>query len=127
LNMVKRKILAVDDEPSFTRMLKRNLERTGAYEVEEENLGTRCLSTARRFHPDLILLDIIMPDVEGHFLLSQFKTDQTTRSIPIVFLTATLTKEEMRKNKGALEGVPALAKPVDMRLLLSCIEKYLKK
>lgn len=61
----EKKILIVDDEEDFTKLIKLNLERTGEYEVEIENGGLRGLAAAREFKPDLILLDILMPDMEG--------------------------------------------------------------
>ncbi|MFB3108272.1 MAG: response regulator, partial [Candidatus Binatia bacterium] len=57
--MMKKRILLIDDEPSFTRVLKLYLEKSGAYEVTEENRGEMALETARRFKPDLILLDVM--------------------------------------------------------------------
>ena len=63
--MSRKRILVIDDEASFTRNLKLNLEETGEYEVREENKGTEGLTAAREFRPDLILLDVIMPDMAG--------------------------------------------------------------
>ena len=87
-----KRILVVDDEPNFANLLKMNLEATGDYEVCTENRGARALRTALRYRPDVVLLDVIMPDKEGPDVMFQFKSDKQTQNIPIVFLTATVTK-----------------------------------
>ena len=62
---MKKKILVVDDEAGLTRMIKANLERTGKYEVRTENMGSRAMAAAREFRPDLMFLDVMMPDMSG--------------------------------------------------------------
>src|SRR5205809_734888 len=64
--MSLKRLLLVDDEEPFTRLVKLNLEQTGRYTVRIENDGAKALATAREFAPDLILLDVIMPDA-GRF------------------------------------------------------------
>ena len=85
--MWKKRILLVDNEPSFTRMVKIHLEKAGAYEVREENIGPEALATARQFNPDLILLDVIMPDMNGGDVALEIEADKDLKNIPIVFLT----------------------------------------
>lgn len=121
--MVKKRILLVDDEPSFTRMLRLNLEKTGAYEVREENRGAQGLAAAREFKPDLILLDVIMPDADGGDVAAQIKADKNLKDTPIVFLTAVVTKKE----EGLIGGRPFIAKPVSAKELIDCIEKHIAK
>ena len=62
---MKRKILLVDDSPNMTQMLHHILKFTCDYHIQEENKGRRALATAREFHPDLVFLDFMMPDVDG--------------------------------------------------------------
>ena len=100
--MMKKRILLIDDEPSFTRALKLHLEKSGAYEVTEENRGEMALETARRFKPDLILLDVMMPDVDGGEVASEIRSDAKLKNTPIVFLTAALAKDE----QGIISGFP---------------------
>lgn len=121
MTMGKKRILLIDDEVSFTRMLRLNLEKTGAYEVREENKGARGLAAAREFKPDLILLDVIMPDADGGDVASQIKADQSLKDTPIVFLTAVVTKKE----EGMVGGHPFIAKPVGAKELVECIERNL--
>ncbi len=92
---MKKKILVVDDEASLTRMIRRGLEAKGSYLVMEENMGRRALESARSFKPDLILLDVMMPDVDGGSLAGYFAEADDLKHIPIVFLTAIVTKGEI--------------------------------
>lgn len=123
MNMRKRRILIIDDEASFTSLLKLNLEDTGAYDVSVENRGKRGLAAAREFKPDLILLDVVMPDKDGGDVASQIKADQKVKDTPIVFLTAAVAKEEVDSEGGIIAGNPFIAKPVDMKELMGCIER----
>ena len=120
-----RRILVVDDEPNFTNLIKLNLEATGHYEVRTENRGAHALRTALRYHPDLVLLDVIMPDKEGPDVMFQFKSDQYAKNIPIVFLTATVTKEEVSAHNGMIGGHNFLAKPGSISEMINCIENLL--
>ena len=119
--MSKKRILLIDDEPSFTRMLKLNLEETGAYEVRAENSGTEGLAAAREFKPDLIFLDIVMPDMGGGEVAFQIKNDRNVKDIPIVFLTAAAEKED----EGINAGRTVIAKPATVEEVIACIEKNL--
>ncbi len=121
----KKKILVVDDEPSITRLLKMNLEDTEQYLVQVENKAERVFDTARQFQPDLILLDVMMPGGDGGELASRLQEHPAFRSVPIVFLTAAVTKEEVSSHKGQIGGLPFLAKPVDMPEVLGCIQQQL--
>jgi CheY-like chemotaxis protein len=125
--MVKKKILVVDDEEGFTKLVKLNLERTGRYEVRTESKGLLGLAAAKEYKPDLIFLDIIMPDLDGGDVCYQLENDKETKSIPIVFLTAVAKKEEVRENWGTIGGHPFIAKPVSARELIDCIEKNSSK
>ncbi len=119
----KKRILIIDDEPTFTHLLKLNLERTGEFEVQEENQGTLGLETAKKFKPDLILLDVIMPDIDGGALAAQIKDDKEVKHTPIVFLTAILPKKEVRLNDGFIAGNEFIAKPVSAEEVVSRIKK----
>src|SRR5258708_21097939 len=107
--MVPKKLLVVDDEPSITRLLKLNLEKTGRYTVRAENLGAQCLPAAREFLPDLIILDVMMPDLDGGTVADELKHEPLLKDIPVVFLTAGVTKEEVAPGRGGLGGFPTSA------------------
>lgn len=121
--MAKKRILVIDDEQSFTRLVKLSLEETGRYEVVEENRGSRGLSIAREFNPDLVLLDIAMPDMGGGEVAAQIKNDPDLKDIPIVFLTAVIKKSE----ETVISGIPYIAKPVTLNKLIMCIEDNLSR
>ncbi len=123
--MSKKKILVVDDEASLTRMLRRNLEATGKYEVKEENSGAQAYATAQQFQPDMILLDVMMPDMDGGTVAAQIQDDEHLKHIPIVFLTAIVQKEEAEDTGSDIGGRTFIAKPVKLDDLITCIEDKL--
>jgi CheY-like chemotaxis protein len=127
MNVDKKKILVIDDETTFTRMLRLNLEKTGEYEVREEKHGRKGPAAAREFKPDLIFLDVIMPDVDGGEVASLIQADPNLKHIPIVFLTATVSRKEVGSGGTKRGGLFFLAKPVTTEQLLECIDKHLKK
>ncbi len=125
--MTKRKILVVDDEGSMTRMLKRNLEATNRYDVRAENSGAAAVNAAREFLPDLILLDVMMPGMDGGDVAAKIKEDKRLSQIPIVFLSAIVKKEETQPTGSNIGGLTFLAKPVKLDDLIACIENHLGK
>ncbi len=125
--MDKKKILIVDDEVSFTRLLKLNLEQSGLLEVKVENRPMSAVSTALEFQPDMILMDVIMPQLDGGQLAARFKADPYLNAVPIIFLTATVRKKEVDENNGVIGGFPFIAKPVTLEAVMECIERYLAK
>ena len=85
--MVKKKILVIDDEADFTKLLKLNLERTKKYEVKTENNGSLGLAAAKEFKPDLILLDIAIPSMDGYEIASVIRQDSSLSDTSIIFMT----------------------------------------
>ncbi len=122
----KKRILIVDDEPSITRLLKLNLEATDRYLVRTENDARTALSAAEAFKPDLILLDVLMPDLDGGQVASQLQASEKIKGVPIVFLTAAATKKEVYARGGKVGGLPFLAKPVDLAEVIACLDQNLK-
>ena len=118
--MRRKKILIVDDEKQFGEMIKINLETDGDYEVCVETRGRLALATARRFNPDLILLDIIMPDKSGYDVARDFSLDAGLRAKPFIYLTA-LSKPEVFLRESEREHIAYLAKPVSRECLLEAI------
>lgn len=123
--MAKRKLLVVDDEVSLTRILKLNLEETGKYEVRTENRGSNTLNAALEFRPDLILLDIMMPDVIGSEVAEELLAEKELKDIKIIFLTALVSKQEAETADGKIAGRSFVAKPVKIDELIESIEKEL--
>ena len=120
--MVKTRVLLIDDEPKFTQMLKLSLEHRGAYEVRTESNGAFALKVARDFNPDIIFLDVIMPDVDGGEVASRIRADRDLKNTPIVFLTAGVSKESTRARGDIIGGQRYLAKPVSVKDVIDCIE-----
>jgi two-component system, OmpR family, response regulator len=125
--MMKRKILIIDDEPGFTHMVRLTLEKTGFYEVKEENKSQLALSDAHEFKPDLVLLDVLMPGMDGGDIAAKLKADPEFHNIPVIFLTATVPKREATSGGSLVSGgFVFLAKPVGIKELVQCIEDNLK-
>ncbi|MBC7856566.1 MAG: response regulator [Pirellulaceae bacterium] len=123
--MSNTRILVVDDEPRDTRLLKEFLGPNG-YVVREENDPTAALSAAEEFKPDLILLDVMMPEINGGQLAALFKANPKTKGVPILFLTATLTKEEADLCGGRIGKYRFLAKPIVLTEVLASVQHHLR-
>jgi DNA-binding response OmpR family regulator len=125
--MEKKRILIVDDEASFTRMVKLNLEKTGQFEVREENKATYAVAAAREFKPDLIILDVIMPNLDGGDIFGQLQNDRHLKGTPVIFLTATVSPREAGVKGFNSGGALFLAKPVTLENLMACIQDHIRK
>jgi CheY-like chemotaxis protein len=122
--MSEKRVLIIDDEPGFTRLLKLTLQRTGRFAVLEENDGTKAWLTAREFNPDIIFLDVVMPQIDGGDVAQQIRSDPALAHVPIIFLTAIVSSKEGGHEIG---GFPFLAKPVSLETIVHCIEEHLGK
>lgn len=120
----KRRILIVDDDANSTHLVKILLERSGPYLVLEENDPTKADQTAHNFKPDVILLDIIMPKMDGGELATKIEADRELHDTAIIFLTALVTHGEA-KGGLHLQGHPFVAKPISIPELIDAIEKHL--
>lgn len=125
MNKEKKRILVIDDDPSITRLLKLNLEQTNGYLVQTVNDAPQAIATAIEFKPDLILLDVLMPGVDGGELAREFQSNPQLEKVPVIFLTAVTTKQEVSSRGGVIGGMPFLAKPVDIPEVVSCLQTYL--
>ena len=123
--MAKKKILIVDDEEDFGKMVKINLEGTGLFDVRVEKQGSKAVDTAKEFSPDLILLDIMMRDLAGPAVAMHLKSEPLLKATPIIFLSAAVPKRETESAADHISGHPYLAKPVDTKNLVRFIQKYL--
>ena len=123
---MQKKILIIDDEVTFTNALKLTLEMKDHYEVCAENDPRRALATARKFWPDIILLDVVMPELDGGEVHTQLMADPILKHIPIMFLTAIVRKQEVDENKGFIGGSYYIAKPVNADGLIQAIEEHIR-
>lgn len=129
--MAKAKILIVDDEEKFCKMIKSNLEKEG-YEVQIETKGAQAFQAAKTFRPNLIIMDILMPDLGGCEAVDLIRKDEKMKNIPVIFLTALAKKGDQEIYGGIVDGrpfiaKPVLSKPVKTKDLLISIEENLKK
>ena len=123
--MAKKRILVVDDTTDISTPLKMYLEKTGAYDVRVESLGAKALGAAKEFKPDLILLDVVMPDVDGGDVSAMLEEDPETAKIPVVLLTASVTKQEASERGGVIGGRPVLSKLTSMKEIIEFVKRHL--
>jgi CheY-like chemotaxis protein len=124
LTKEKRRVLIVDDDSASTHLVKVLLERAGAYVVLEENDAAKAFETTRNFRPDVILLDIMMPQTDGAEVAAQIDADPELQSTPIIFLTALVTEPETKAGLR-IEGHRSIAKPINIPELIIQIEQCL--
>lgn len=121
-----KKILLIDDEKEFCSLMKKNLERSSEYEIIVANDGKTGISIAGKHEPDLILLDIVMPQMSGLEVLKRLKQNEKTIVIPVIMLTA--KDNETFKIEAAYSYAEAyITKPVDIEVLKAKIESVLAK
>ncbi len=126
--MKTNRILVIDDNINATRVARLILERTGRFEVRELNDPAQALEVAQEFGPDLILLDVCMPTVEGSVVAEKIKGTASFAGIPIIFLTCIVTPGEMGKNGTLVIGAhDYIAKPARPDILIACIERNLAR
>ena len=131
---LKKRILLIDDDEDFCLVVKRNLERIGNLVVTTTTIPAEGINVARRESSklDLILLDILMPVLSGTAVAMILHNDPQTKNIPIIFLTAVVSKEEMgneaiKKWEGFMGGENFVAKPVTTEQLIKAINKVLQE
>ncbi len=119
-----KKILVVDDEPQMVDMLKIRLEASG-YAVVTAYDGQEGLDKARSEKPDLIILDLMLPKIDGYKVCGLLKKDARFTKIPIIIFTAKAQQEDMALGKEM--GADAyITKPFDSQVLLAKISELIK-
>lgn len=114
--MTTKRILLVDDEADIREVAKLSLELMGAIEVIPASSGLEALEKARTEQPDAILLDVMMPDMDGPATFQHLQDDAATRRIPVILLTAKVQTSDRRQFADlGIQGV--IAKPFDPMLL----------
>jgi two-component system alkaline phosphatase synthesis response regulator PhoP len=116
------KILAVDDNEKITHVMTRMLENDG-HEVITANSGVECLEILKTVKPDLILMDVMMPNMDGWEVVREIKKDKSNKDIKISMLTIRNTENDMIKSMdGDLGADWHLAKPISQKRLLEAVE-----
>ena len=121
--MVKQKVLVIDDEPEITEIISAFLSNAG-YEVKVENSSVEGMSVVKSFMPDVILLDIMMPVMDGYEVCSRLKKEPTLAQIPVLFLTGKDAKDDagMSFQSG---GDLFIKKPFSCERLLNMVKMVL--
>ena len=118
-------VMIVDDSPTEVHVMKTALEKHG-FETVSATSGSECITLAREMHPDLILMDVVMPDVNGFQATRTLNRDPTTKSIPVVMVTT--KSQETDRIWGLRQGaVDYLVKPVTATDLVAKAEEILNR
>ena len=123
--MEQRKILIVDDEAEASGLLQKLLERTGTYSVSVENDGTKAMERVAELKPDMVLLDIVMPHIDGTTIAASIRSHPQLQGTPVIFLTGIVPKERSMVHKK-LGRFPFIAKPIDLDEVIASIEANLQ-
>ncbi len=122
--MANKKILIVDDEKDVLAVLEKRLSLSGYSVIKAEN-GKEAVAIARSQHPDLVVLDIMMPGMDGGETAQVLKDDPLTADIPVIFLTCLLRREEAGGRPVVIGGHFFVAKPYNPEELLQEIKKHI--
>lgn len=115
-------ILIVDDKPEFTKLYRLYLESVDGYKVFTENRASRAVEAARKCHPDLIVMDLLMPDMLGCDVAATLRETPALARIKVIFVTAMLQQDEVEKANEPMGGARIIAKPINGKDLISAIE-----
>ena len=122
--MTMKTILIIDDEPEFVEVTRMRLVASG-YAVVTTTGGRDGLRQARAIQPDLILLDIMMPDMDGRDVGQALQADPRLRTIPIVYITALIGRKEVARHNETAPGEVFLSKTASPVEMLAAIAKAL--
>jgi threonine synthase len=113
-----KSVAIIEDEPDAARLLRRIIQARGGYQIFEANNGREGLELIRREHPDLVLLDLMMPEMDGFTVLSLMKEREDTADIPVIVITAKeLTQQEQRRLSGHVESLLQKGSYTDLDML----------
>lgn len=120
--MDKKKILVVDDEPDIVFLIKSRLEANN-YLVEGAYNGKEGIEKAKEFKPDMILLDLMMPIMDGYEAGENLRNDPETKDIPIILFTAASAEEVSQKGSEIIAAVDYVVKPFDEAALVFLVKR----
>jgi len=124
--MDKKQILIADDELDVLSVLEKGLTAEG-YSVITASSGNDVIGLAKSKRPDLIILDLEMPDMYGGDITKMLKEDPETKDIPVMFLTGMFPKEEEEKGGRVIASHILFAKPYDISELVTVIEELIRE
>ncbi len=120
----QKHILCIEDEPEMIDLIRLILGRRG-FQVSGATGGTAGLAAVRSEHPDLVLLDLMMPDMDGWEVYQQMKADESTRNIPVIVVTAKAQSIDKVLGLHIAKVDDYIAKPFSPQELLNSVEKTL--
>lgn len=120
----RNKILIVDDEPDVIEFLSYNFIKKG-YDVEGAGNGMEGIEKVKSFSPDLIIADIMMPNMDGIIMCKILKSHELHKNIPLIFLSA--TQDEYQAMNAGMSGDDYVSKPIKFSVLLPMVEKHLSQ
>ncbi|MDD4201894.1 MAG: response regulator [Candidatus Omnitrophica bacterium] len=121
---MKNKILVVDDELDLRKLVAARLSKAG-YDVIEASNGQEGLDLMKKENPDMVLLDLLMPVMDGYAVCRTAKKDETIKNIPIILFAAKLASKTIDKEVKELGAIDFIGKPFEAKELLEKIEKVL--
>ncbi len=121
-----QKILMAEDETDIQAVAKLTLESIGGFEVHMCGNGQCALEIAQTFSPDLILLDVMMPKLDGPSTIKKLKASPDLAKIPVIFLTGKTSEEELKELMD-LGAIAVISKPFDPMTLSETIATYWRK
>ena len=119
-------ILCIEDEPEMIDLIRLILERRG-FNVQGAAGGMEGIKKVRELHPDLVLLDLMMPDMDGWEVYQQMKADESTRNIPVIVVTAKAQSIDKVLGLHIAKVDDYIAKPFSPQELLASVEKIFSK
>lgn len=119
------RVLLIEDDPDIQRMVQLSLKFQGGHEVSVASGGREGLEKAEQERPDVILLDVMMPEMDGYETCRRLKANPATAEIPVVFLSARAQQSEIQKGRE-LGAIGYLVKPFDPMTLSSQLEAMLR-
>ncbi len=123
--MTIRKVLIVDDDEDIRRVTEIALRRVGGWDVVHAASGAEALARARAAQPDVILLDVMMPDGDGPTTLARLRADPATAKLPVIFLTARVQRRELESYRE-LGAAGVIEKPFDATTLPDAIRRLVE-
>jgi DNA-binding response OmpR family regulator len=125
-NPTEKKILIIDNEPDITNVLKIALEGFGGFRVQTENNPLVAVTAAKQFGPDLIILDIKMPELDGADVAIQLKEQSGLSETPIIFLTGAVSAPEIVRHGHTVGGLRFLPKTMRLDAMVACLNDILR-
>jgi CheY-like chemotaxis protein len=120
------KILYVDDEPDIREIAVLSLQLRPDFEVRSVSSGAAALEVAEEWQPDIVLLDVMMPDMDGPMTRERLKANGKTEAIPVAFVTARTQPQEVERFQ-AMNVVGIIAKPFDPMTLCDKVSELLPR